>query len=80
MDTKVACLLLIILGALTVQGAVSGNKRMNPLYAKSYGICNPKFSGEICVEENTECPYGYQKCDKYCPYGNKCCCLHRLQQ
>ena len=37
MDTKVACLLLIILGALTVQGAVSGNKRMNPLYAKSYG-------------------------------------------
>ena len=37
MDTKVACLLLIILGALTVQGAVSGNKRTNPLHARQYG-------------------------------------------
>ena len=36
MDTKVACLLLIILGALTVQGSVSGNKRMNPLHARQY--------------------------------------------
>ena len=36
MDTKVACLLLIILGALTVQGAVSGNKRMN-LHARQWG-------------------------------------------
>ena len=37
MDTKVACLLLIVLGALTVQGAVSGNKRMNPLHARQGG-------------------------------------------
>ena len=37
MDAKVACLLLIILGALTVQGAVSGNKRTNPLHARQYG-------------------------------------------
>ena len=36
MDTKVTCLLLIILGALTVQGSVSGNKRMNPLHARQY--------------------------------------------
>ena len=36
MDTKVACLLLIVLGALTVQGAVSGHKRMNPLNARQY--------------------------------------------
>ena len=36
MDTKVACLLLIILGALTVQGTVSGNKRMN-LHARQWG-------------------------------------------
>ena len=36
MDTKVACLLLIILEALTVQGAVSGNKRTNPLHARQW--------------------------------------------
>ena len=36
MDTKVACLLFIILGALTVQRAVSVNKRMNPLHARQW--------------------------------------------
>jgi len=39
MYTKVACLLFIILGALTVQGAVSGNKRMNPLHARQLAGC-----------------------------------------
>ena len=36
MDTKVACLLLIVLGALTVEGAVSGSKRMNPFHAREH--------------------------------------------
>ncbi|XP_020610088.1 small cysteine-rich protein 6-like [Orbicella faveolata] len=75
MDTKVACLLLIILGALTVQGAVSGNKRMNPLHARQYGEECKNDLEEFCVQQNRDCPPQYEPCDKYCEENYSCCCM-----
>jgi len=46
MDSKVACLLLLILGVVIAQGAVSENKRMNPLHARqNEGFCADKEDG-----------------------------------
>ncbi|XP_020631985.1 small cysteine-rich protein 6 [Orbicella faveolata] len=78
MDTKVACLLLIILGALTVQGAVSGNKRINPLHARQWGEQCMNSMEEFCVPEYSECPPEYEPCreDKYCENDYYCCCRY----
>nr|C1KIZ3.1 RecName: Full=Small cysteine-rich protein 4; Short=Mfav-SCRiP8; Short=SCRiP4; Flags: Precursor [Orbicella faveolata]ACO24834.1 small cysteine-rich protein 4 [Orbicella faveolata] len=76
MDTKVACLLLIILGALTVQGAVSGNKRMN-LHARQWGGIERECmnNGEEQCFPMGQCPGGFRECSEYyCGSPSLGCC------